>query len=180
MTPFYFGSTSRRLFGAYAPARGAGISASAVLLCYPWGQEYIRAHRSMRVLANMLCAAGFHVLRFDYFGTGDSAGESRDASLGSWEADIETAMQELQDTSGASRIVLIGLRLGATAAAKLAIRKPREIEALVLWDPVIQGSEYLQELFDASPPVCPQEERDRLGKNGRRFVSERYGWITSQ
>lgn len=147
MTPLYFGSAQRRLFGAYAPPRAARTSAGAAVLCYPWGQEYIRAHRAMRLLANMLCAAGRHVLRFDYFGTGDSAGESTEVSLGGWEQDIETAIEELRDTSGATRVVLVGLRLGATLATRVAARKGKAIEALVLWDPVIDGPEYLEEML---------------------------------
>jgi pimeloyl-ACP methyl ester carboxylesterase len=102
----------------------------------------------MRQLAKMLSAAGYHVLRFDYFGTGDSAGEPLEADLGGWERDIETAMQELKDTSGASRVALVGLRLGATLAGRVAIRKNnKEIDALVLWDPVISGAEYLDDIF---------------------------------
>ncbi len=146
MTPLYFGSAERRLFGAYAPPRASGAAARAVVLCYPWGQEYIRAHRSMRQLANMLSAGGYHVLRFDYFGTGDSAGESVEVDLGGWESDIETAMEELKDTSGATRVGLVGLRLGATLAARVAIRKNKEIDTLVLWDPVVSGPEYLEDI----------------------------------
>jgi pimeloyl-ACP methyl ester carboxylesterase len=104
----------------------------------------------MRQLANMLSAAGYHALRFDYFGTGDSAGEALEADLGGWEGDIETAMEELKDTSGASRVGLVGLRLGATLAARVATRKSKETDALVLWDPVISGAEYLDDIFRTS------------------------------
>jgi pimeloyl-ACP methyl ester carboxylesterase len=145
MTPLYFGSAKRRLFGVYAPPRAASVSAGAALLCCPWGQEYLRAHRSMRQLAGMLCAAGRHVMRFDYFGSGDSAGDSAEMTLSGWEQDVETAMEELQDTCGATRVVLIGLRLGAAVATRVAVRKSKAIEALVLWDPVVSGPEYLEE-----------------------------------
>ena len=67
-----------------------------MVLCYPWGSEYIHAHRALRQLATRLSMAGFHTLRFDYFGTGDSAGEMEDADLGVWEDDIETAIEELK------------------------------------------------------------------------------------
>jgi len=147
MTPLFFGSAQRRLFGAYDPPRASGASPRAVLLCHPWGQEYIRAHRSMRRLATLLGAAGCHVLRFDYFGTGDSMGQSRDVSLSGWEEDIETAIEELRDTSGAVRISLVGLRLGATLATRVAARQKKAIEALALWDPVVSGPEYLEELL---------------------------------
>src|SRR3954451_13983708 len=75
MTPLFFGSRARRLFGIYEPGRSGSRVPRAAVLCHPWGQEYIRAHRSMRRLANMLSATGRDTLRFDYFGTGDSAGD---------------------------------------------------------------------------------------------------------
>jgi pimeloyl-ACP methyl ester carboxylesterase len=104
----------------------------------------------MRRLATLLAAAGCHVFRFDYFGTGDSMGQSRDATLRGWEEDIETAIEELRDTSGATRVALVGLRLGAALATHVAARKRKVVEALALWDPVVSGSEYLEELLGAS------------------------------
>jgi pimeloyl-ACP methyl ester carboxylesterase len=154
MTPFFFGSAQRRLFGAYQAPRAGAVSARAVLLCYPWGQEYIRSHRSMRRLASFLAGAGHHVLRFDYFGTGDSMGSSREVSLGGWEKDIETAIEELRDTSGATRVALVGLRMGATLAAHVAARKNGLIESLILWDPVVSGPEYVQELLASAAATC--------------------------
>jgi uncharacterized protein len=147
MTPLFFGSAQRRLFGAYDPPRAGATGTRAVLLCHPWGQEYIRAHRSMRRLAMLLGAAGCHVLRFDYYGTGDSMGESREVNLRGCEEDIETAIEELRDTSGATRVSLVGLRLGAALATHVAARKRKLVESLVLWDPVVSGPEYLEELL---------------------------------
>jgi pimeloyl-ACP methyl ester carboxylesterase len=143
---FYFGARERRLFGIFTPASAKKSSARAAALCYPWGQEYIRAHRSMRRLAVQLSDAGFDVLRFDYFGTGDSAGEPRDADLAGLRRDIETAVDELKDMTSASRVALVGMRLGATLAAQLAARPRKDIDALALWDPVISGSVYWREL----------------------------------
>lgn len=146
MTPLFFGSAQRKLFGAYETPRVSASKVRAVLLCHPWGQEYIRAHRAMRRLASLLAAGGRHVLRFDYFGTGDSMGRSRDVSLSGWEEDIETAVEELRDTSGAARVALVGLRVGATLAARVAARDKKAVETLILWDPVVSGLEYLDEL----------------------------------
>jgi uncharacterized protein len=150
MTPLFFGSSQRRLFGAYEPPRAGGGAGHAVLLCPPWGQEYIRAHRSMRRLATLLAGAGCHVMRFDYFGTGDSMGTSRDVNYSGCAQDIETAIEELRDTSGATRVVLVGLRLGATLAAHVAARNKKIIGALALWDPVVSGAEYVEELIASS------------------------------
>jgi uncharacterized protein len=168
VNPFYFGTPDRRLFGVYTPARKSGGTPRGAVLCYPWGQEYIRAHRSMRILANLLAGAGVHVLRFDYFGTGDSAGDGADGGLRSWSGDIDTAIDELVDTSGATRVALIGLRLGATLAAEAAGRRRRHVNGLVLWDPVLVGQEYLNELMQTisirpSGPVTPPPRRAEAG-----------------
>lgn len=145
MTPFYFGTEERRLFGIYEPAR-RGPGRRAVVLCHPWGAEHLHAYRSMRQLSATLTAAGLHTLRFDYFGTGDSAGEMTAATLDGWHADIRAAVQELLDTTGATRVGLVGLRLGATLAAKVAAKSRDDIDVLVLWDPVVNGTSYLKEL----------------------------------
>src|SRR5438046_10636910 len=78
--PFYFGPFAARLFGIHdAPRTDAGREGS-VVLCYPYGRDYVSAFRAYRTLALRLARAGFHVLRFDYRGTGDSAGDIGDAS----------------------------------------------------------------------------------------------------
>jgi len=170
MTPMFFGYGMRRLFGVYTPPHRPGARSRAVVLCHPWGQEYLRAHRSMKQLATMLSHAGCHVLRFDYFGTGDSAGDMVDADLAGWVDDIHAAVQEIQDTAGAARVTVVGLRLGATLAAIAAARQPDDIEGMVLWDPVVAGSSYLRELlateaWTAEGPV-PPPARDSLPGGG--------------
>ena len=159
MTPFFFGTGKRQLFGAYSPGHVAGSARRAVVLCPPWGHEYIRAHRSMRQLAERLAAAGVHVLRFDYYGTGDSAGDLTEASADGWEDDILTAVQELRDTADARRVGLVGLRLGGSLAARVAEKHPKDVESLVLWDPIVHGSNYVQELMQSSRLLdFPQEK----------------------
>lgn len=150
MNPYFFGTGERRLFGLYTPGHSGGAPDRAAVLCHPWGQEYLRAHRSMRHLANLLTRAGVHVLRFDYFGTGDSDGDITGGDLAGWQGDIEMAIDELRDTTGATRVGLVGLRLGATLAAAVAANRPDDVDRLVLWDPVVQGEEYAHELRQTS------------------------------
>lgn len=146
MTPLFFGESTRRLFGVYTPAHAKGGKPRGVVLCHPWGAEYLRAHRSLCQLGRLLAESGIHVLRFDYFGTGDSAGDMTDGDLEGWQADIETAIDELKDTAGLQRVGLVGLRLGATLAARVAQARRKDVDALVLWDPVVQGDAHLAEL----------------------------------
>jgi uncharacterized protein len=153
MNPFFFGSSADPLYGVYHPAVQEGDEAMAAVLCYPMGIEYMRAHRAFRQLTTLLVRAGVHVLRFDYHGTGDSAGEGEEVSLDRWAEDVELAVGELKDNAGMDRISLVGLRLGGAVAAQAAARRT-DIDRLVLWDPVVLGSAYLDELREyAHPPV---------------------------
>jgi len=100
MNPFYFGSSAEPLLGVYHSPNVQSARDSAVLLCPPIAQEYILTHWSYRRLADMLANEGFDVLRFDYFGTGDSAGHSKDATIEIWHENIKTAANELLELSG--------------------------------------------------------------------------------
>lgn len=143
----YFGTSKQALYGVYDPPRVRRQAAEAVVLCAPLGQEYMRAHKALRQLSGQLARNGFHALRFDYFGSGDSAGECERGTVEQWQQDIETAIEELKDTSGVGKVSLIGLRAGATLAAAVATRRT-DIDGLVLWDPIVDGAAYVRQLID--------------------------------
>ena len=143
---FHFGPDS--LFGSYnAPVSGGDPHAVAVL-CYPFGQEYMRAHRAYRQLSSLVSRFGLPVLRFDYFGTGDSPGRGTETTLERWVENIGAAVTEARRRSGAQEVRLAGLRLGAAAGALAAQELADSIQRMVLWDPVIRGSAFLEELME--------------------------------
>jgi len=146
MTPFYFGERDRRLFGVYEPAMSRAAGRNAAVLCHPLGEEYFHAHRPLRRLSRLLAQAGFHTLRFDYYGTGDSDGETGEVSLCGARMDILTAVQELKAISQVDAVTLVGLRLGASLAAGAAAMSPAAVNDLILWDPVVTGDRYFQEV----------------------------------
>jgi pimeloyl-ACP methyl ester carboxylesterase len=143
--PFYFGESDRRLFGVYHPARGMSPRDLGVVLCHPMGHEYTRSYRVLRNLAVALAEQGLHVLRFDYYASGDSAGETAERSVGQWIVDVGTAIDELKDTAGGARVSLVGIRFGATLAAFAAEHRD-DIDHLILCDPVATGRRYLEEM----------------------------------
>lgn len=147
MQPFYFGSSRRPLFGLYHAPTSARAVGPGVVLCPPAGHESLRAHRAFRNLATALARAGCHVLRFDYSGSGDSGGDGEAARLADWVEDAGTAVEELRDTADLPRVSLVGLRIGA-AVASLAAARRRDVERLVLWDPVVSGRAHLRALAD--------------------------------
>jgi len=145
MHPCYFGDADRPLFGVYHPPVSQRWPVSAVLCCPPVGQEYMRVHRDLVRLARRLSSTGHHVLRFDYYGTGDSSGETGEGHAGQWRRDVRVAADELKDLSGAERVSAVGMRFGAILALD-AMRDEDGVADLVLWDPVVSGGEYLREL----------------------------------
>jgi uncharacterized protein len=158
MQPFFFGTSQQQIFGVYHAPEGRVIRNAGVVLCHPLGHEYLRAHRAFRNLAAALAGQGFHVLRFDYFGSGDSGGSADQTTVKRCLADLGSAIQELKDISGLAKVSLVGLRFGATFAA-LAASARRDIDRLVLWDPVVDGRAYIEELLVLQHDWL----RDRLG-----------------
>lgn len=142
--PFYFGPTGRPIFGWYhTPERPRG---DGVVLCNPLGLDGTRAHWSYRHLAERLAGAGFAVLRFDWHGTGDSAGDdSQPDRVATWIGDLNLAVDELKRRSGVVRPALVGLRVGATLAAHVAAQRD-DIGALVLWMPALTGAAWVTEM----------------------------------
>ena len=153
MSARFFGHPESPLFGVYHARRVRTPSANvkktgirAAVICPPIGQEYIRTHWCLRLLANQLARKGVSVLRFDYHGLGDSFGTpDQIQSLADWTQNIEQAINHLKAESGAQTVMLIGQRLGGLLASKVAIQRP-DVNSLALWEPVISGCDYLVEL----------------------------------
>lgn len=150
-TPFFFAREDARLFGIlHSPAGPA--KPLAFVMSHPFGEEKLWGHRVFVSCARALAERGYAVLRFDYCGAGDSSGMSADTSLATHHADLQAAIRTLEQLMPAvQRIGLIGLRLGASFAASLlesASASPRLRSApLVLWDPILDGDAYFQELL---------------------------------
>ena len=144
-TPLYFGHASRPLFGWYHEPAGKVRSALAMVICPPLGHEYVNSHRSLRHLADRCAAAGLPTLRFDYDGTGNSAGADEDPGrLAAWLSSIREAIAQVRRLSGCQETGLLGLRIGATLAALTSTET--EISFLALWAPCIRGRAYVREL----------------------------------
>lgn len=132
--PFHIGPTDE-LFGLY---HAAGAVHVGVLLCPPLGQDMIRSHRIYRQLADALASHGIAALRFDYYGSGDSAGDSSTCNWNRCLEDTRIAAAELRARSGCSRVIGFGARLGGGIA--LSSAKAARFSELLLWDPLLDGA----------------------------------------
>lgn len=141
--PLWFGPVERPLFGwvHYPPDRQA---IGGVVLCPPLAREWVNAHYCYRVLAETAAQAGFFVLRFDYDGTGDSAGTDHDPDrVKAWLTSIEAAVGLARD-AGCRSVSLVGMRMGALLAA-LSASRLGGLESVVLWDPCSSTRSFLRE-----------------------------------
>jgi predicted alpha/beta hydrolase len=143
--PLYFDAPGGSLFGWYHPPAGKSRDAS-VVICSPFGVEALFASRALRHLAERLASAGFGVLRYDHFGTGDSPGDEATPQLvGVWKSGVSAALDAVRSFSGARRSAIVAMRFGATLAALASIERGG-IDSLVMWAPVASGRRYAREL----------------------------------
>jgi len=146
-TPFYFESRSgKRLFGIMHSPTGESKKHGFVF-CHPLAEEKLWAHRAQVNLARKLAHEGYAVLRFDFYGEGDSAGEFEQSTVETRLEDVQGAIECLKKIDLEIREVsLFGLRFGGMIAAITAERL-NGISSLILWEPVLEGSRYIQEML---------------------------------
>lgn len=124
---------------------GAGHR-TPVLLCPPFGVEALASHIGWRALANRLAAQGHEVLRLDYPGTGHSPGEMIDPGrLANWQASIPQTIDALRNATGAAEVIVIGMRLGASLAAR-AVQGREDVAALIALAPIVSGRRHAREI----------------------------------
>lgn len=120
----------------HRPARARGLR-PAVLLLHGFTGSKHEAHRLFVLTARALAGAGVIALRFDFRGSGDSAGDFRDMTVASELADARAAWRFLRRQPGVdrARCGLLGMSMGGLVAAHLLAAEPAA-RAAVLWCPV--------------------------------------------
>jgi len=112
----FTGSEGNPLVGRVARPENSAPHAWALFAhCFTCGKSIAAAARISRALAQR----GFGVLRFDFTGLGESAGDFADTNFSSNVADLLAAARWLESNEGPTR-VLIGHSLGGTAALEAA------------------------------------------------------------
>lgn len=145
-TPFYLAAEPGQRFCLYyAPAPGMPYR-GAWLYLHPFAEEMNRSRRIAALQARTFAAMGFAVLQIDLFGCGDSSGDFGDARWEIWKHDVHLALQWLEEYAG-GQVSLWGLRMGATLALDVARTSSDRIAALLLWQPVLQGSLFLTQFL---------------------------------
>jgi len=143
--PLFFGDANKPLFGIHhQPTASSQLQDTSIVLCNPIGFEYGRTHSVIGYLAKKLAAKGYHVLRFDYYATGDSSGNSEDISIEQCIKDIVLSCDEIKTISATRKVSVVGYRYGALLAAFAS--EHYKFSRLIMWDPIVDGETYLNDL----------------------------------
>jgi len=143
-----------------------------VVICPPFGFEYVHGHRSLLHLSDRIAADGFAVLRLEYTGTGNSTGdEGTEGLVQAWLDDIEGALSFGERLTGGPPTV-VGLRLGALLAGVTASR--RDVHSLVAWAPVLRGKRFVREIRALHKVSASRQSQDEgfLQAGGFRASAE--------
>jgi exosortase A-associated hydrolase 2 len=137
---FFLDTSDGPRFGLYHAPRGA--CRGALVYVHPFAEEMNRSRRMAALGARALAAQGYGVLLLDLHGCGDSGGDFGDATWDGWLRDIACARAWIEERLGRTA-GLWGLRVGALLAVAHAQTAPLAPERLLLWQPVTNGSGYL-------------------------------------
>ncbi len=180
-------SNGLRLHGLwYEPVEPTG---RLLILCDPFAEEKKCAHRPLTDFARGLCAEGYVVVRFDYRGCGDSEGDFGQFTPADWLQDLLATVEHARGVAKQTWLGLAGLRLGAALASQAAVTC--QADALILWEPILDGKRYVSqnlrrsmikamltegEKFDAQS-VAERQESDLIDFDGYEVSQETRRWL---
>lgn len=145
----FLNPSGNRLAGIlHVPDRNHAPS-TAIIILSPGIKSRVAPHRLYVKMARNFCNQGFQVLRFDYYGLGDSEGELDERfvadlygsiQVGRYVQDTIAAMDFLEKAHGVQRFVLTGL-CGGAITGLLAMERDQRVDSLLgLGIPVILDS----------------------------------------
>ncbi len=115
------------------------------MICGPLSDEALNTYRPLAFLAQQLADAEIPTLRLAYYGTGDSAATASEADqFHQWLASITAGVAWLREHCGVATVTLIGVRIGASLAARAACDIDA-VDSIVLVSPS-GGRQFIHEL----------------------------------
>jgi len=139
---FHFGTGARRLFGMRHGAPSPRNGRKPVLVPSPLLQEGVVCQRALWMLCEGIAARGGQAMRFDWYGSGESAGEALDVEWNGMQDDLTQAIRRLDGAGAGVRILAFRSACLPVLAAAAAQAHPVD---LVLWDPVLRGDRMLDQ-----------------------------------
>lgn len=164
--PIVFGKEGHKLFGVLHTPEGIE-NGPGVVLFHGFTGNKIEPHRLFVKIARRLAFIGVSVLRFDFYGSGDSEGDFSEMTFSGEVEDAFVALDFLkqQKQVDPKKIGIIGLSMGGAITSCVAGRRPNDIKTVVLLSAVADFSL----LFE-------KELEEKIKLEG---VLDYYGWPLS-
>lgn len=136
----------------------------------------VEPHRIFVKTARELAAIGFYVLRFDFRGCGDSAGDFSEMTIGGEISDAMKSIDVLTAMRGVDpeRIGVLGLSMGGCVAACVSGQDTR-VKSTVMWAPLSDDPpDRKNEILERSKNIPTPEAIAELNPNivGKAFYEE--------
>lgn len=130
-TPFTFNSLGNQLVGiAHFPSYRNNTS---ILMCHGFTGNKSENNRLFVETGRALSREGFYLERFDFYGSGDSAGEFHESRISINIQNLIDAIARIRN-EGSGHLIVLGISMGA-ATAILTV-KDQPVDGLVLWSTV--------------------------------------------
>lgn len=146
MTPFFLTGSGGKLYAIYFSTGLEQSPDHAVLYFPPFAEEMNKSRRMAALQARRIAELGHGVLLVDLFGTGDSEGDFSEARWEIWQENMLGAVAWLEE-QGIKSLTLWGLRLGSLLAMQLATVSSVKISRIILWQPVVKGSLFMNQFL---------------------------------
>lgn len=181
LLPRFMGEEGERFF----TTQFACAQPRAHIVFFPaFCEEMNRCRSLVATQARSFAVAGYACTVVDFYGTGDSEGELRDATLETWYANVDLVIETLKSELDVP-LVFWGLRLGGLLALDYAARSDVPVQDIILWQPVNGAQVYVTQMLRQRvaslmvrdlPPETTKEIRQRL-EDGERV--EIAGYVVS-
>ncbi|MBC7187541.1 MAG: alpha/beta fold hydrolase [Calditrichaeota bacterium] len=165
--PVAFQSEGHQLVGIlHMPAMHAG---RGVIMCHGFTGNKVESRRLFVEAARAFAEAGMAVLRFDFYGSGDSEGDFADTTLTHNIVNLVDAMQYMKQQD-CTRVAVLGVSLGGAAAILTLSHHPAE--AFVGWSVVPD----LRKLFQQRAPERVRSDETLQGYEFDGWYLKRQFW----
>lgn len=144
-----------------APEAEAIRGQACIAHCFACSKDFPATVR----LARALAAEGIATLRFDFMGLGNSEGEFRDSTLGTYCEDLNSAMDALESYTGRYTHLLIGHSFGGAMAIYVGTQRESLQGIITIAAPSRPG--HVAHLFADTADQIHREGSARINIGGR-------------
>ena len=122
------------------------LPSRVLLIVPPFAEEMNKSRKMMSLLLDEIAAENTAGYLFDLFGTGDSAGDFREATWGIWRANLVSMIDFIASQNGVEQISIVAIRTGALLVNSVLAEESAiadKIQSIHYWNPVFNASIFI-------------------------------------